>query len=56
MKKFLLIALLMVSSLNVSARADEPLAMTEAQAREFCNKWLPNFVGGEPSLEKLMTF
>ena len=56
MKKFVLIALLVLPLFTAAARADEPLAMTEAEAREFCNKWLPNFVGGEPSLDKLMTF
>ncbi len=56
MKKFLLIALLMLPLATRAVPSDEPLAMTEAEARAFCNKWLPNFVGGEPSLEKLMTF
>ena len=32
------------------------VAMTETEARDFCEKWLPNLVGGEPSLNKLMTF
>ncbi len=32
------------------------VAVTEAEARAFCDKWLPNLVGGESSLNKLMTF
>src|SRR5688572_5599369 len=59
MKKLLLISLMILplfTSPVGAADADGDLAMTEAEALEFCAKWLPNWVGGEPSVEKLLTF
>ncbi len=57
MKQLILSALLVFSVLAQPVQAgDEPLALTEAEAKAFCDKWLPNFVGGEPAVDKLLTF
>ncbi len=45
--------------LNAALFAAEPpraLAMSEAEAISFCEKWLPHWVGGAAAVEKLLTF
>ena len=57
MKKTILILMLLLNvSFTISRAEERPLAMTEAEAREFCAKWLPNWVGGAPAVENLLTF
>lgn len=56
MKKAFLLGMLLLNFTLVVRAEDKPLLMTEAEAREFCAKWLPNWVGGAPAVENLLTF
>lgn len=56
MKKAFLLGILLLNFTLVVRAEDKPLLMTEAEAREFCAKWLPNWVGGAPAVENLLTF
>lgn len=56
----LMVALLGLSFLllgNPSAKAADPApSLTKAQAREFTLRWFPAWVGGAPSVDKLLAF
>lgn len=54
MKVFLFLILMLISISNVGYALESTL--TEAQALEFCQQWLPHWVGGEKSVEKLLSF
>jgi len=51
----LILALFLLLPFHVQAE-EAGLAMTEGEALEFCQKWLPHWVGGAASVEKLLTF
>jgi len=56
--RFLLFGLFLSLLVSTGVRADEDPAskFTKAQAREFVGRWFPAWVGGAPSVERLLTF